>query len=288
MNPRLSLAIGIICIAFSPIFVKLANVAPVSSSFYRLFVGWLLLTPYCIVTGKLKIDKRSLIITLTGGVIFALDIFIWNISLQTIPATTSTLLGNLTPIWVGFLTLLFFKRNPGKMFWIGTTVAVAGMVVLVGYENIIKLHFSNGILLAALSSVFYAFFILATKNVLKTISTQTFMFYSMLASCLFLLLIAVLQQNNVMNFSIKAWLCFLGMGVICQLIGWLAINRALHFLEPTKVSLALLSVTAVAGCFAAIFLDEKLAFSEILGSIIVLGGIAITFLRRNQTNKIVT
>jgi drug/metabolite transporter (DMT)-like permease len=283
MNPKASLVIGILCIAFSPIFVKLAGASPVSASFYRLFFGWLLLAPYCIITRKLKIDRRALIITLTGGVIFALDIYIWNISLQTIAATTSTLLGNLTPIWVGLLSLVLFKKGPGKLFWIGTIVAILGMIVLIGYENIVRLQFSTGMLLAALSSMFYAVFLLITKNILKTISTQTFMFYNMLGSCLFLLLIAVAQRNSLVNFPIKVWLCFLGMGLVCQLIGWLSINRALRFLEPTKVSLALLSVTAVAGGLAALFLNEKLAFNEVFGSVIVLGGIAITFLKPAKT-----
>lgn len=279
MNPKASLVIGIICISFSPIFVKLAGVTPISSSFYRLFVAWLLLAPYCIAKGLLKIERKALLITLAGGVVFALDIYIWNMSLLTISATVSTLLANLTPIWVGVLSLLLFKKRSGNLFWIGTAIAIIGMVVLIGYQNIIRLQFSIGIILALLSSWFYAFFIMMTKSVLKTISTQTFMFYNMLASCLFLLLIAAVQHENIIDYPAKAWFYFLGLGVICQLIGWLAINRALTFLESTKVSIALLSVTAFAGFSAAIFLKEKLAFAEILGSAIVLGGIAITFLK---------
>ncbi len=165
------------------------------------------------------------------------------------------------------------------LFWAGTAIAIVGMVVLIGYENITRLQFSIGIVLALLSSWFYAFFIMMTKSVLKTISTQTFMFYNMLASCVFLLLIAVVQRDNIVDDPAKAWLYFLGLGVICQLTGWLAINRALTFLESTKVSIALLSVTAFAGFLAAIILKEKLAFDEILGSAIVLAGIAVTFLK---------
>ena len=168
------------------------------------------------------------------------------------------------------------------MFWIGTAIAIIGMVVLVGYGNIIKLQFSIGIILALLSSLFYAVFIMTTKNVLRTIGTQTFMFYNMLASCVFLLLIAAVQGNNMVDYSAKAWLYFLGLGVVCQLTGWLAINRALSFLESAKVSIALLSVTALAGFLAAMLLNEKLAFNEILGSIIVLAGIAVTFLKSRK------
>ena len=41
MNPKASLIIGIICISFSPIFVKLAGVSPLGAAFYRVVVAWL-------------------------------------------------------------------------------------------------------------------------------------------------------------------------------------------------------------------------------------------------------
>ena len=55
------------------------------------------------------------------------------------------------------------------------------------------------------------------------------------------------------------------------------------------MAIALLSQTVFAGLLAAVFLKEKLEAKEIIGSVIVLAGIAVTFLRpRNQANKIVS
>jgi drug/metabolite transporter (DMT)-like permease len=58
-------------------------------------------------------------------------------------------------------------------------------------------------------------------------------------------------------------------------------------LEATKVSIALLSQTVIAGIWAMFFLNETLELKEIVGSVIVLAGIAVTFLKRNKANKIV-
>jgi drug/metabolite transporter (DMT)-like permease len=77
------------------------------------------------------------------------------------------------------------------------------------------------------------------------------------------------------------------MGLICQLAGWITINYSLNYLEATKVSIALLSQTVIAGFWAMLFLTEKLEFNEIAGSVIVLAGIAVTFLRKNRLNKFV-
>jgi len=288
MNPKVSLAVGILCISFSPIFVKLAGAPPITSGFYRIFIAWLCLAPYCIVKGNLKIGRKELIVAIAGGVVFGLDIAVWNLSLMKISATVSTLLANLAPVWVGLIGYFLLKKRSGKLFWIGTFVAIGGMVVLVGYQDILALKFNIGILLALLASFFYAIYILITKGVLQKISTLTFMFYNMLAASIFLLAICGIQQNNVVSFPVTAWLNFLGMGIICQLVGWITINHSLRFLESTKVSIALLGQTVIAGFWAVLFLNERLALKEIIGSVIVLVGIAITFLKaRNQPNKIV-
>jgi drug/metabolite transporter (DMT)-like permease len=109
MNPKVSLIIGILCISFSPIFVRLAGAPPITSGFYRIFIAWLFLAPYCIAKGNLKIGRKDLIVALVGGVVFGADIAVWNFSLFKISATISTLLANLAPVWVGLLSFLFFK-----------------------------------------------------------------------------------------------------------------------------------------------------------------------------------
>jgi len=283
MNPKASLIIGILCISFSPIFVRLAGAPPITSGFYRIFIAWLCLAPWCIAKGKLKIGRNELWVAIVGGLVFGADIAVWNMSLLKISATVSTLIANLAPLWVGLLSFLLFKKRSGSLFWIGTFVAIIGMVVLVGYQHILALEFNNGILLATLASLFYAIYILITKGILQKIDTITFMFYSMLGASLFLLIICGFQQNNIVAFSTTAWLCFLGMGLICQLAGWLTINHSLRFLESTKVSISLLSQTVLAGFWAILFLNETLELNEIIGSVIVLAGIAITFLKQRNT-----
>ncbi len=279
MNPKASLIIGILCISFSPIFVKLAGAPPITSGFYRLFIAWLSIAPYCLLKGKLKIERKHLIITIIGGLIFGLDIAVWNLSLVKISATVSTLIANLAPLWVGLISFILFKKQSGKLFWTGTFIAILGMIVLVGYQNILHLKFNAGMLLALLASLFYAIYILITKGILRKIDTITFMFYSMLAAAVFMLLICGVQQNNLVYFSGPTWLCFLGMGLICQLTGWITINYSLRFLESTKVSVALLGQTAIAGFLAIFFLNERLELKEIIGSVIVLAGIGVTFLK---------
>jgi len=279
MNPRVSLVVGILCISFSPIFVKLAGVSPLGAAFYRVAVAWVCLLPYCIIKNKLKVGRRQLLIAIAAGIIFASDIAVWNISLLKISATVSTLVANLAPVWVGLMGYLLFRKLSGRLFWIGTLIAIAGMVILVGYQHILHLQFNTGILLALLASFLYASYIMLTKNIMAGIDVFTFMFYSMLSSGIFLLVISGFTGDDMVHFPIEVWLCFIGMGLICQLVGWLTINYSLRYMESTKVAIALLSQTVFAGILAAFFLNEHLSFTEIIGSVVVLAGIAVTFLK---------
>lgn len=284
MNPKASLIIGIICISFSPIFVKLSVAPAITSGFYRIFFAWILLAPYCIIKGQLKIDRKDLLIALLGGVVFGADIAVWNLSLMKISATISTLIANLAPLWVGLLSFLILRKKSGASFWIGTWIAILGMVILVGYQQIFHLQFNIGLILALIASLFYAIYIMITKGILQRITTVTFMFYNMLGASVFLFLISIFRHNAMLGFPTSTWLYLLGMGLICQLIGWITINYSLNYLDATKVSVALLSQTVIAGIWAMILLGEKLDFKEVGGSVVVLTGIAITFLKRKQAN----
>ena len=283
MNPKASLIIGIICISFSPIFVKLAVAPPVASGFYRIFIAWIFLAPYCIYKKQLKISRNDLVIALIGGVVFGADIAVWNLSLIKISATISTLIANLAPVWVGLISFLILRKRSGVLFWVGTWIAILGMIILVGYQNILHLQFNIGLMYALIASLFYAIYIMITKGILRKISTVAFMFYNMLGASVFLLLICEYQHNELIHYSTPTWLYLLGMGLICQRAGWITINYSLNYLEATKVSIALLSQTVIAGIWAMLLLNETLELKEIIGSVIVLTGIAVTFLKRRRT-----
>jgi len=279
MNSKVSLAVGILFISLSPIFVKLADASPVVCAFYRIFFGLILLVPYCLIKQNLKVERKDLILALIGGLVFAVDITLWNLSLKMISATVSTLLANLAPLWVGLISYFLFRKKVEKLFWIGTGVAIAGMLVLVGLRQVLHLQFGLGFLFAVVASVLYAIYILITKDILERMGTVTFMFYNMLAALVFLFIICVIKNEKLIHYSPVNWFYFAGMGIICQLLGWLAINYAIRFIESTKVSVTLLSQTVVAAVLAALLLNEILSTQEVVGSLIVLGGIAITFLK---------
>ena len=159
------LFLGILCISWSAIFVKLADVSGLSSAFYRMFIGFIGVLPIWLIRKKQVSDKKSVLIAVLCGAIFACDIAVWNISILLTKAAISTLIANLAPVWVGIGAILFLKEKPGRIFWIGTAIALFGVSVIVGIDKIYNSRLNAGHFLAILASLFYACYRLSVAAV---------------------------------------------------------------------------------------------------------------------------
>ena len=72
-------------------------------------------------------------------------------------------------------------------------------------------------------------------------------------------------------------------GAICQLAAWLLISYATQNMRATRVSLSLLSQGVIATFFAWLFIDEQVTLQMIIGGIILLFGIRITFYKNESS-----
>jgi len=275
---RIALAIGIVCISIFPILVKLNLTPGIISAFYRMLFSLLLLLPYVLITKQLKIPNiKTAILAITCGIIFGSDVAIWNIAIQESTATQASLLTNLSPVWLGIFSLLFVKDKPKNNFWIGTVIAVFGMMMLVGFSVFRNLDFDLPFSFGVLSGVLYAIYMLVSKEVLKTMNVISFMTISLMASSLHLGVVSYALDEPFTGFSNAGWLVLIMQAVLCQLLAWLLISYATQHMRATRVSLSLLGQGILASIFAWIFIDETISLQMVLGGFILLFGIRITF-----------
>lgn len=278
LNPRVALLIGLFSISIFPVLVKWAPVSGITSAFYRMFFGVLFLLPIVILKRNFTWpDKNLWFSIIICGIIFATDIAVWNLSIQYSNATQATLLTNLAPAWVGIGSFFFLNDKPKANFWIGTFVAVVGMVILIGPQAFFEMKLDKGFALAVLSGMLYASYMLVSKSVLNRLNIMSFMTISMTVSSIYLFAICLVFDEPVWHFTPVVWGVFVIQGLICQLIGWLAINYAVKKMDAMRVSLSLLSQAVVTGLLAWIFINEQITWQMIIGGIIILTGIAITF-----------
>jgi drug/metabolite transporter (DMT)-like permease len=282
-NPRINLIIGIISISIFPVLVKWAPVSGVTSAFYRMLLGLLFLLPYVLFRRKFTLPTGALWLPVVlCGIIFATDIAVWNLSIHYSNATQATLLTNLSPVWVGVGAFLFLPDKPGTRFWLGTLVALAGMVILIGLDTFTSMRLDLGFALAVLSGILYASYMLISKTILDKIDIVSFMTISMAVSSIYLFAICLIFDQPLWHFKPVIWGVFVIQGLVCQLIGWLTISSAVKQMDAKSVSLSLLSQAVVTGLFAWMFIGEKITAQMIGGGVIILIGIAITYTGRNK------
>lgn len=277
-KPRIALAVGIICISIFPILVRL-NLSPgLVSAFYRMAIASALLVPYVLITKQFKVTSRKAFwLAVICGVVFGLDVGVWNIAIQQSTATQATLLTNLSPVWVGIGAFLFLKDKPKRNFWIGTVVAIIGMVLLVGFDLFVNFDFNLAFIFGILSGMLYAVYMLTSKRILSEMEVLTFMMISLLSSVIALGALSYAFNEPFSGFSNAGWLSLIVQGVVCQLLAWLLISFATKHMRATRVSVSLLGQAVLASILAWWLLDEQISVQMVIGGIVLLFGIRLTF-----------
>jgi drug/metabolite transporter (DMT)-like permease len=270
----LALALGVFCIGTSAIFVKIASVPGTVSAFYRVFFAGLALLPLHLSRNKRLFPSwKELRLIGLGGLVFAGDLVLWNTSILLTSAAAATLLANNSPLWVGLGATLIFREKLSLKYWLGLIIALTGMVIIVGGNAIQELRFNLGDLLAIGASFLYAAYMLITQKARATVDTLTLNLLTMMTSIIFLLPVIFLFQQPLAGFSTQTWLALVGLGLVPQFVGWLAINYAMGHLPAARVSVTLLGQSVVTAFLGIFFLNELLSIADITGGMLVLLGI---------------
>src|SRR5215469_10379666 len=178
----LALIAGILCIAWSAIFVRWTDIPGSASAFYRMLVPAVILLPTAPFDRDTRLNGRMIWIIALGGLFFALDLALYNTSILKTSAANATLLRNNTPIVVGLISWLVFRRRPAAAFWLGLLLAMAGTVVIL-WADLDKLtRLGVGDLMALAAAVCFAVYLLATERVRTSTSTLGFLRLAMISS----------------------------------------------------------------------------------------------------------
>jgi drug/metabolite transporter (DMT)-like permease len=278
MNLALAaLLAGATCIALSPIWVRLADVGPTASAFWRVALAvpllWLLCAafePRRPVAPRAR-ERRWLVF---AGIAFAGDLAFWHWSIQLTSVANSTLLANLATLFVTLAAWLIWKQRPTILFVAGLAAALAGVAMLVRASLSFSPTALTGDALGVVTAMFYAGYLLSVKEVRdRGAATVRLMAVTTTITALLLFPVALASGERLLPRSPEGWLVLAGLAWISHSGGQGLIAWALAHLPAAFSSVSLLFQPVMAAVFAWLLLGEALAPLQIAGGAVVLAGI---------------
>lgn len=281
-----ALALGVMCIAWSAIFVKWAGVSGPASAFYRVAIAAVVLVPWWLWQRPTTISRRSLGWMSVAGVAFAFDLLLWNTAIMLTTAGTATLLGASAPIWVGLGAVLVFRERLPRLFWIGMAVALIGAAFIIGRDLLQAPQLGWGHLMALIASASYAVYMLITQRVRSYFDTLSSATISVVVGGIVLWIACLALGVPLTGYSTQSWIALIGLALVSQVGGWLAINYALGHLRATITSVTLLFQPVLTALIAIPLLHEYLRPEQTIGAALVLAGVYIVHYRRTARESV--
>jgi len=173
------------------------------------------------------------------------------------------------------LTWLVFRRRPPFSFWIGLALAVAGSLVIMGADLAKHAKFGLGDAMALAAAACFAVYLMATEEIRAHTSTLEFLRLAILSSTIFMFVFALILRVPLAIPDHRTLLALLGLGLVSQLGGYLALTYALGHLPATITSVSLLSQGPLTALLAALLLGEPLTGYQIAGGVLVLVGVGL-------------
>ncbi|HVV34759.1 MAG TPA: DMT family transporter [Vitreimonas sp.] len=272
---------GAAFIGLSPIAVRLSDVGPEATNFWRFVFA----APILVVWALLSRPKPNLRQTgwlLFAGVLFGIEVSLWAAALTHTTVTNATLLVNLTPIFAAGLGWLLLKERLNLPIGVGIAVALTGAVLLAlsheQFGGAVTRSTADGLFgdgLAFSGALGYAGYLLVVRALGKNVGVGGVMFWATLTAALVALAAALALHEQMLPHSVQGWLILIGLGLIVQVAGQGLIAYGVARLPIAMSTVLLWMQPLVAAVLSWIMFGEALTALAFVGAALILGGVYV-------------
>ncbi len=286
-NPRLRLFIGAALISLSPVWVKLVEVSPTTSGFYRVLIGGVALAAYLAVSGqRLALSRKTWQVLLVAAMFFALDLWFWHRSINYIGPGLSTLLANFQVFIMTAAGIILLHETPRPVQLLAIPLALFGLALIVGLDwDSLPEDYRAGVIFGLLTAASYAGYLLTLRRSRQgskhKLPTREVAIIS-LVTALILGASAVVEGESlaITTMDDAVWLvCY---GILSHCIGWMFIASSLPHVTTTEAGLALLLQPTLSFVWDVVFFARPMTATELVGAAIALAAI---YLGSRPTSK---
>ncbi|WP_164509061.1 DMT family transporter [Clostridium rectalis] len=275
-------------ISYLSIKVVVDEVNPIQAAFYRFFLASIIL----FIILKRKFPEEKLIkedkikVALSGLTGVALYFLFENYSVYFTSASNVAVLISSIPIFTLITQRILFKEKLTIYKVAGTILSMVGIVIIIISKGKLSL-FSTGTkgdlmaLGAALCWVIYTIITTSFKGNYKSITITT---YQSIWGSIFLFPSVIFLKVTIP--STKAIINILYLSLICSCIAYALYIYCLESLGATSITTYINLQPIISLLSAKLFLNEKIMFIQVVGSLIIILGVSIvSFTGKFSLNK---
>jgi drug/metabolite transporter (DMT)-like permease len=267
----------------APIFVRLSEVGPTATGFYRFAFAvpllaawwlWSLNQPKPTVnTVKPNPGVQGYVLIMIAGVLFGIDVAMWNYSINHTTVANASMLANLSSIYVSVVSWLLWREHLSIRFIIGMLLALAGCAILIGLNFSFQRANIVGDMLALLASATFGTYMLVMRKLRAYFITPKIMTLSATTSAIVLYAIGTVMCENFVPVSSIGWATLLGLAWITMVLAHGMISWATAYVTPSLTTVGMLIQPAIGTMIAWIMLNESLNHEQLLGIVAIMAGV---------------
>ncbi|MBL0941589.1 MAG: DMT family transporter [Alphaproteobacteria bacterium] len=272
---------GAILLGASPIFVRLTDLGPISTAFYRVFFALPFLWIWMRRDEQKKPKnhqipvKNEYLLFALAGLFFALDLMSWHWALDLTTIVNATLFNNFTPFFVPLLIWMFYAKRPSLTFVGAILIALTGSTILTGESIQLNIIHVWGDLFALFSAVGYAAYILVLKQLRHRLGTPVIMFWTTFFNMWILLACTLGSSESLIPSTLNDWIGILGLAILVHVAGQGLLAYAMGHLSAAFISVVLLISPVVAALLGWVIFKEAVGLLELIGALLILVSIVI-------------
>ena len=276
LAPFAALVAGAVAMGVSPIFVRLADVGPFTSAFWRVALALPLLYAWTrLADGPEEPGERFSKATILSGLAFAGDLFFWHLSIVHTSVANATFFATTAPIWVVLFGWLLFRQKVTAGVLAGLALCLIGGAALLAQSLELRPAGALGDAFGIATGVFFGLYFLAVQAARKTASAARLTFEATLITAAILFVVAVVAERSMLPHSVRGLAALLAMAWISHTGGQGLLAVALGRLPAAFSSLVIFLEAIAAAGFAWLILAEPVTSMQALGGVAILAGIFV-------------
>lgn len=278
---------GAVCIAFSGILVRLADVPPSTAAFYRCAYALPALAALALWERR-RFGPRSgrdRLLAWVAGVFFAADLVLWHHAIAAVGAGLATVLGNVQVVLVPLVAWLVLGERAPRRVLTAVPVALAGVVLISGVvgADAYGEDPALGVVFGVATAVAYAAFLLVLRAGSADARRSSGALFHATAACALVTLPvgwALGELDLEPSWPAHGWLATLAL--TSQVVGWLLIAAALPRAQAAVTSVVLTLQPVMAVVLAMLLVDEDPSAVQLTGIAVVIAAIALAAAGRRR------